>query len=186
MTEPVPSEHVPSEPVQSEAVLRRSRLTRRHALALGAMGGLSLPVLTACGGSSTSQTGGSTNPGTNGSGNKSQGSDPSKGGSTPSSADVLTKTADVPVGGGVILGSQNVTVTQPVKGTFKGFSATCTHQGCTLATVASGTINCGCHGSQFSITDGSNVAGPSGTPAGSVAALPEVAIKIQGGDVLKG
>ena len=71
---------------------------------------------------------------------------------------------DVPVGGGVILASQNVVVTRPDKGTFEGFSATCTHQGCTLASVASGTINCGCHGSQFAITDGANVAGPSGSP----------------------
>jgi nitrite reductase/ring-hydroxylating ferredoxin subunit len=95
-------------------------------------------------------------------------------------------TADVPVGGGVILASRNVVVTQPKKGEFEGFSATCTHAGCTLASVASGTINCGCHGSQFSITDGSNVAGPSGTPAGSVAALPKVAVTVKGPDVVPG
>ena len=71
-------------------------------------------------------------------------------------------------------------MTQPTKGTFEGFSATCTHQGCILASVAAGTINCGCHGSQFSITDGSNVAGPNGTPAGSVAALPKVAVQVKG------
>jgi nitrite reductase/ring-hydroxylating ferredoxin subunit len=99
-------------------------------------------------------------------------------------ADALVAAADVPVGGGVILGSRNVVVTQPAKGQFEGFSATCTHQGCTLASVASGTINCGCHGSQFSITDGSNVAGPSGSPAGSVAALPKVAVKVKGGEVI--
>ena len=63
---------------------------------------------------------------------------------------------------GVILHAQNIVVTQPTKGTFEGFTATCTHQGCLLANVAAGTINCGCHGSQFSITDGSNVTGPSG------------------------
>ena len=89
------------------------------------------------------------------------------------------------MGGGVILASQNVVVTQPDKGTFEGFSATCTHQGCMLASVASGTINCGCHGSQFAITNGANVVGPSGSPAGSVAALPKVAIKVKGGNVVK-
>ena len=47
-------------------------------------------------------------------------------------------------------------------------------------------INCGCHGSQFSITDGSNVAGPSGSPAGSVAALPKVAVKVKGANVVSG
>ncbi len=99
-------------------------------------------------------------------------------------ADTLVATADVPVGGGVIVGSRNVVVTQPQKGQFEGFSATCTHQGCTLATVASGTINCGCHGSQFSISDGSNVAGPNGLPAGSVAALPRIAVEVKGADVV--
>jgi nitrite reductase/ring-hydroxylating ferredoxin subunit len=135
-------------------------LSRRRALTVGAVGGLSLPVLAACG---SSNSGGDASPG---------------------SGAVLTKAKNVPVGGGVIIGSQNVTVTQPVKGTFKGFSATCTHQGCALASVSGGTINCGCHGSQFSITDGSNVAGPNGEPAGSVAALPAVRLKVEGGDIL--
>ncbi len=67
----------------------------------------------------------------------------------------------------MILTDQNIVVTQPTKGTFEGFSATCTHQGCQLASVAAGTINCACHGSQFSIKDGSNVTGPLGSPAGS-------------------
>jgi Rieske Fe-S protein len=98
---------------------------------------------------------------------------------------VLVAAADVPVGGGVVLGDQNVVVTQPQKGMFEGFSATCTHQGCLLAGVASGTINCGCHGSQFSISDGTNVAGPSGSPAGSVAALPRVGVKVKGPNVIK-
>jgi Rieske Fe-S protein len=98
---------------------------------------------------------------------------------------VLVATKDVPVGGGVIFAEQNVVVTRPDQGTFEGFSATCTHQGCILASVAGGTINCGCHGSQFAITNGANVAGPNGSPAGSVAALPKVAIKVKGGNVIK-
>jgi Rieske Fe-S protein len=156
VTEPVQSEPAGSPPAPARPVL-----SRRRALALGAVGGLSLPVLTACGGSDGAA------------------------GSTPKADAVLTKTKDVPVGGGVIIGNQNVTVTQPVKGTFKGFSATCTHQGCILASVASGTINCGCHGSQFSITNGDNVVGPSGEPAGSVAPLPKIAVKVKGKDVVK-
>lgn len=157
-------------------------LTRRRALAGAAVGGLSLPLLAACGSGGSSgataqdpsaTTGGSGNNGNNGNDAKSQ-------------AEVLVATSDVPVGGGVILGDQNVVVTQPQKGTFEGFSATCTHQGCILASVAGGTINCGCHGSQFSITNGSNVAGPSGSPAGSVAALPKVGIEVKGSNVLRG
>ena len=157
-------------------------LTRRRALAGAAVGGLSLPLLAACGGGGSpgaSAQDPSAAPGDSGNNGNS-------GNSGQSQADVLVATSDVSVGGGVILGDQNVVVTQPQKGTFEGFSATCTHQGCILASVAGGTINCGCHGSQFSITNGSNVAGPSGSPAGSVAALPRVGIKVKGANVLKG
>jgi nitrite reductase/ring-hydroxylating ferredoxin subunit len=158
------------------------QISRRRALTGAAAGGLALPVLAACGGGggSPSVTAQEPDPTTSPDGQKS-----SDGGQDPP-ADALVATADVPVGGGVILGSRNVVVTQPEKGQFEGFSATCTHQGCILAGVASGTINCGCHGSQFSITDGSNVAGPSGSPAGSVAALPKVAVKVEGAEVVPG
>jgi nitrite reductase/ring-hydroxylating ferredoxin subunit len=136
------------------------------------VGGLSLPLLAACGSGSGSASTGQP------AGAKSSGGS--------SSATLLTTASAVPVGGGVILGQQNVVVTQPTKGQFEGFSATCTHQGCILATVSAGTINCGCHGSQFSIRDGSNVAGPLGSPAGSVAPLPKVPVKLQGKDVVAG
>ena len=72
----------------------------------------------------------------------------------------LTSVGDVPVGGGVVLAAQGLVVTQPQAGTFKAFSATCTHQGCTVNEVAGGTINCPCHGSKFAVADGSPVAGP--------------------------
>ncbi len=153
-------------------------LTRRRLVTGAAVGGLSLPLLAACGGGGSAST-----PSAGGS------SAPSGGGSTKSggsSATVLIPTADVPVGEGVVLHDQNVVVTQPAKGTFAGFSATCTHAGCPLANVAAGTINCTCHGSQFSISDGSNVTGPSGTAAGSVPALPRIAVKVQGADVVQG
>ena len=45
----------------------------------------------------------------------------------------------------------------------------CTHRGCLVATVADGTINCTCHGSKFSIDDGSVVNGPATSPLGTVA-----------------
>ena len=68
-------------------------------------------------------------------------------------------------------------VTQPTEGDFKGFSAICTHQGCTVGSVSDGTINCACHGSQFSIEDGSVTAGP------ATAALPEVQLAVKGTDI---
>jgi Rieske Fe-S protein len=76
----------------------------------------------------------------------------------------IGKTSDVPVGGGAIFKNEQVVVTQPAAGTFKGFSAVCTHQGCVVATVADGTINCNCHGSKFKIADGSVANGPASSP----------------------
>ena len=76
----------------------------------------------------------------------------------------LASTADVPVGGGVILTDAALVITQPKAGTFKAFSAICTHQGCTVGSVENGTINCPCHGSQFAVADGSVVNGPAKKP----------------------
>jgi Rieske Fe-S protein len=73
-------------------------------------------------------------------------------------------TADVPVGSGVILDDAKYVVTQPTKGDFKAFSSICTHQGCPVAEVTGGTINCKCHGSKFSIEDGSVVNPPAQRP----------------------
>ncbi len=73
-------------------------------------------------------------------------------------------TADVPVGGGVILADAKVVVTQPSAGDYKAFTAVCTHQGCTVTDVTSGRIHCNCHQSEFSITDGSVLAGPATSP----------------------
>jgi Rieske Fe-S protein len=72
----------------------------------------------------------------------------------------LASTADIPVGGGRVFAGNKVVVTQPTAGTFKAFSAICTHQGCTVSKVADGTIDCPCHGSKFAIADGSVVHGP--------------------------
>lgn len=70
----------------------------------------------------------------------------------------------VPVGGGIILPEQDLVVTQPTEGDFRAFSATCTHQGCTVANVVNGEIRCPCHGSRYSIEDGSVVGGPAPRP----------------------
>ncbi|NGO69419.1 Rieske (2Fe-2S) protein [Streptomyces boncukensis] len=72
----------------------------------------------------------------------------------------LGQAADIPEGGGQVFKDRKVVVTQPRKGEFKGYSATCTHQGCLVKEVADGTINCACHGSKFDIADGSVRTGP--------------------------
>jgi Rieske Fe-S protein len=99
---------------------------------------------------------------------------PAAGGGAPA----LVAVADVPVGGGVVLAAQSLVVTQPAAGTFKAFSTTCTHQGCTVNEVKGGTINCPCHGSRFAVADGAPTAGPAKKP------LPETAVTVQGSSVV--
>ncbi|MER7108990.1 Rieske (2Fe-2S) protein [Streptomyces sp. NPDC000229] len=89
----------------------------------------------------------------------------------------LARTADVPSGGGRILKERKVVVTQPQEGEFKAFSAVCTHQGCIVATVEDGTINCACHGSRFRIADGSVARGPATRP------LPAEQITVEGDSI---
>jgi Rieske Fe-S protein len=102
------------------------------------------------------------------------GAPPAPAGGSPA----LVSTADVPVGGGVVLAAQGLVVTQPTAGTFKAFSATCTHQGCTVNEVAGGTINCPCHGSKFAVADGKPKAGPAKKP------LPAKAVAVQGSSIV--
>ncbi|WP_219466111.1 Rieske (2Fe-2S) protein [Nonomuraea rhizosphaerae] len=72
---------------------------------------------------------------------------------------VLSSTKGIRVGGGKIVKGKYV-ITHPTKGVYKCFSAKCTHQGCTVASVSGGKIHCPCHGSQFSATTGAVVRGP--------------------------
>src|SRR6516164_6926396 len=99
--------------------------------------------------------------------------------STSAAPAALASTSDVPVGGGKILAAQKIVLTQPQSGEFHGFSAVCTHAGCIVGTVSGGTINCPCHGSRFSITNGSVVNGPAPSP------LPPVGIKVQGTSIVQ-
>lgn len=88
----------------------------------------------------------------------------SSGSSTAATPGVLGATSEVPVGGGKIYTSEHVVVTQPTAGTYKCFSSTCTHMGCTVDKVANGLIQCPCHGSRYSIVDGSVKGGPAPRP----------------------
>ena len=102
---------------------------------------------------------------------------PTTGGTAPEPANVIAKTADVPVGSGVIV--DEIVVTQPSAGEFKGFSAICTHKGCTVDKVADGTIDCPCHGSKFNL-DGSVANGPATKP------LESAAVTVQGDSIVLG
>jgi Rieske Fe-S protein len=99
------------------------------------------------------------------------------GASAAPAGNVIAKTADVPVGSGLIV--DKVVVTQPTAGVFKGFSATCTHAGCTVNKIADGTIDCPCHGSKYNL-DGTVAKGPAQKP------LPAEDITVQGDEIVLG
>jgi Rieske Fe-S protein len=152
-----------------------SALDRRTMLKGLAIAGAAVPVLAACGSSSDSS---SDPPKT-----RTSSTPPTSGGDATSpppagSGDVLAKASAVPVGGGVILPDKTQVITQPKAGTFEGFSSTCTHMGCTVATISNGTINCPCHGSMYSITDGSVQGGPAPAP------LPKKPVKKEGANIV--
>jgi Rieske Fe-S protein len=92
----------------------------------------------------------------------------------------LATTAEVPEGGGKIISGKNIVITQPQAGSFKAFTAVCTHQGCIVNQVSNGTIDCPCHGSKFSIKDGSVVNGPATAP------LASIAVKVEGTSIVQG
>ena len=112
--------------------------------------------------------------------------DANNGGVTPATsgtaiaATALAATSQIPDGGGKIIDAERIVITQPQSGSFKAFSAICTHEGCFVSSVSHGTINCPCHGSKFSITDGSVVHGPATRP------LPPIAINVEGTSIFPG
>ncbi|KMO80411.1 ubiquinol-cytochrome c reductase iron-sulfur subunit [Mycolicibacterium obuense] len=142
----------------------------RKAVLTGAGVGVAAVALAACSSGSSSESGTSS----------SSGSAESSGSASSGSAgtgEALTKTADVPVGSGVIVGK--TVVTQPTAGDFKAFSAVCTHSGCLVNKIADGTIDCPCHGSKFSL-DGAVVDGPAKKP------LEPISVRVQGDSIVQG
>jgi nitrite reductase/ring-hydroxylating ferredoxin subunit len=85
----------------------------------------------------------------------------------------------VPVNGGVILDAKKIVVTQPTAGTFKAFTAVCTHEACLVGSVKDGVISCPCHGSAYSAADGSVQNGPATRP------LKEFSVTVQDGEVVE-
>jgi Rieske Fe-S protein len=157
------------------AVVGKASPSRRQVLrGVAAAGAVTASgLLVACGGGDdsgggTAGSGTTTTPATT----ESSSGDSSGGGQE------LAKKADIPVGGGVIFDAQKVVVTQPAKNDFKAFSAVCTHMGCVVSNVSDGIITCPCHGSQYSIKDGSVQGGPAPRP------LPEKSIKIEGNEIV--
>ena len=130
-------------------------LSRRSVLASAGLAAAALGGLSACG---------------------ADGSGGSGSGGAGSAAPLTAKTSEITVGGGKVYADSRAVVTQPTAGQFKAFSSICTHAGCPVAEVTT-TINCNCHGSKFSITDGSVVNGPASKP------LPARTVTVTGDSV---
>ena len=162
-----------------------SSISRRRALHGAATAGLGLPLLVACGEDDASG------------GTASEPSDPSgpSGPPEPASSSAVPKktgrkssappvdgipASDVPVGGGIVLADEEAVLTQPTEGEFLAFTAICTHAQCLVTSVSDGAIHCPCHGSQYSIEDGSVTGGP------APAALTEVDLTVQGDRIVLG
>ncbi|MQY29441.1 QcrA and Rieske domain-containing protein [Nocardia aurantia] len=142
-------------------------LDRRTALAGAGAAAATLGLVTACGGGDSPAA-------------------PPAGSSQPAAphpmptqqpATGLARTADVPVGGGVIVG--DTVVTQPAAGSFLGFSSRCTHLGCLVNQVADGLIKCPCHNSSFHL-DGTVAAGPASRP------LDTRPVRVEGDQIVHG
>jgi Rieske Fe-S protein len=166
-----------------EKISRERFIRLGTALGVGAAGA----SLAACGGSASSgggsgdkDSGGGYGGGNSGDqGGKSSDKD-SKAASSSDGAAIAAE-SDVAPGSAVTFkdaGSPAVLVHLD-SGDFVAYSAICTHQGCTVA-YKNGQLACPCHGSVFDPADGAAViAGPAPKP------LPEIPVKVQGGDIVK-
>jgi cytochrome b6-f complex iron-sulfur subunit len=161
-----------------DTALTRRRVLRYSALA-GAVG-LSGAALAACGGDDAgTTTGGTTTSPTADASSAAPTSEAAHTDPAAASGPVLTKAADVPVGGAVIVEApdgEKYVVVQASADQFTGLSAICTHQRCTVA-VAGEQLNCPCHGSQYSLT-GAVLRGPATAP------LPTANVAVSGEDVV--
>lgn len=89
----------------------------------------------------------------------------------------LASESQIPADGGVILADDGIVLTRDAAGAVQGFSAVCTHQGCTVSAISGGQISCPCHGSRFDTKTGNVTQGPASTP------LPKVPVVVRGGTV---
>jgi cytochrome b6-f complex iron-sulfur subunit len=93
----------------------------------------------------------------------------------------LAQLSDIPVGTAISAKDNGapIILTQPTAGVVKGFSAICTHMGCTVAPSSDGKeLDCPCHGSKYNATTGAVIHGP------APRALAVLAVKVVSGAVV--
>jgi Rieske Fe-S protein len=169
-----------------EKISRERFIRFGTALGVGAAGA----SLAACGGGAGSNSGGGSggkkSGGSGGGDYGGEGGGSSDGGSNSSSSSsggtAIASEPEVAPGSAVMFkDAGNPAVLIHLKnGDFVAYSAVCTHQGCTVA-YKNGQLACPCHGSVFDPAKGAEVvAGPAPKP------LPEIPVKVEGGEVVKG
>jgi cytochrome b6-f complex iron-sulfur subunit len=173
------------------------KISRERFVRLGtALGvGAACASLVACGGGASSSGGGSGGGksgggdsgggnyggGNSGGGGSDGGSKKSSGGEAKAGGTAIASESEVAPGSAYkFKDSGNPAVLVHLEnGDFVAYSAICTHQACTVA-YKDGDLACPCHGSTFDPANGASVVtGPATRP------LPEIPVKVEGGEVVK-
>ena len=98
-------------------------------------------------------------------------------GSSAAAGPLTVKEADIPVGSGKIFPDAQAVITQPKRESSRRSAPSVRIMGCLVDSITT-TINCPCHGSKYSIADGSVVNPPAPKP------LPPKTIKVEGTDLV--
>ena len=175
------------------------KISRERFIRLGtALGvGAACASLVACGGGASSSGGGGksggdagangkaggggSGDGKSGGGNAGGGSKKaSGGGARPGGAAIASESEVAPGSAFTFEDAGNPAVLVHLNnGDFVAYSAVCTHQRCEVA-YQGGNLACPCHGSVFDPANGAEVvAGPAPSP------LPEIPVKVEGGEVVR-
>jgi Rieske Fe-S protein len=159
----------------------RNGMSRRSVLVLGAAGA-STVALAACSKAKSNSPGTST-AATTPAGTSAGSSSPASGASSSAAGGkALAKLSDIPVGGAIAAkdpSGGDIIITRPTDTTVAGFSAICTHQGCTVK-PGSQTFVCPCHGSTYDAKTGDRLSGPARS------ALSKFAVQVSGQNVVPG
>lgn len=98
----------------------------------------------------------------------------------PKKGTAVAKLSAIPVGAAIgvnLSGGAPAIVARPSAEQVVCFSAICTHLGCTVS-PSGDTLNCPCHGSQFSAFTGKVLRGPALSP------LPRIGVTVRNGEVV--